>query len=213
MAFAEYTGQGPTDLASLSSSTNSAGGLGGNLNLGNAGSLLGAGAAGAGLIYDLANGSSSLPAEGDLTSLIGPLTTEGESLYNTGNGLQQYLVQGTLPPAFQAEVQADQASRNASLIQGAGSRGQSTNPLQNSALTTNLGVSTNQSLIDQAKLEQILYQSGSQDISAGTSALGAAESASAALGTMETQQQTLTMNAIANLAGALGKVSWGALFA
>lgn len=213
MAFAEYTGQGPTDLASLSSSTNSAGGLGGNLNLGNAGSLLGAGAAGAGLIYDLAQGPSSLPAEGDLSGIVGSLTGEANSLYGTGNGLQQYLVQGTLPPAFQAEVQADQASRNASLIQGAGSRGQSTNPLQNSALTTNLGVSTNQSLIDQAKLEQILYSAGSADISAGNQAFSTAESASAALGTMEYQQQQQTMQAITNLAGALGKVSWGALFA
>lgn len=213
MAFAEYTGQGPTDLASLSNTTNSASGAGGGFNLGNAGSLLGAGVAGAGLIYDLAKGPSSLPAEGDLSGIIGSLTGEANSNWATGNALQSYLVQGTLPPAFQAEVQADQASRNASLIQGAGSRGQSTNPLHNSALTTNLGVSTNQSLIEQAKLEQILYSAGSADISAGNQEFSTAVSASQALGTMEYQQQQQTMNAIANLAGALGKVSWGTIFA
>lgn len=213
MAFAEYTGQGPTDLASLSGTTNSASGGGGAFNLSNAGSLLGAGAAGAGLIYDLTQGSSNLPAEGDLTGIVGSLTGEANSLYNTGNGLQQYLVQGTLPPAFQAENQAALASANAGSIQGAGARGQSTNPLHNSALTENLDVNQNQALINQAKLEQILYGAGSADISAGNQAFSTAESASAALGTMETQQQTLTMNAITSLAGALGKVSWGTLFA
>ena len=206
MAFAEYTGQGPTDLANLSPVTNS------GFNLGKAGDLLGPAAAGAGLIYDLAKGPSSLPAEGDLSGIVGSLTGEANSNWATGNALQSYLVQGTLPPAFQAEVQAGQASRDASLIQGAGVRGQSTNPLQNSALTTNIGVSHDQTLIDQAKLEQILYGAGSADISAGNQEFSTAASASASLGTMEYQQQQQTMNAIANLAGALGKVSWGTIF-
>lgn len=200
MAFIENTGSGPSSSA-LSSSLGSSNLL----------SLLGPLAAGGGLLYDILGGNSNLPAEGDLSSIESATTGEGASLYNTGNALQQYLVQGTLPPQFQAANQAALSSANASAIQGAGARGQNTNPTQNSALNENLNVNQQQSLITQGQLEDLLYNAGLSDIQAGTSAFNTGEQASQALGTMETQQQTLTMNSIASLAAALGKVSWNTL--
>lgn len=72
------------------------------------------------------------------------LQQEAGNLQSQGQQLQSYLSTGTLPPALQAQLNQATAAEKARIISGYASRGQPTDPSQNSALAQELnGVDTN----------------------------------------------------------------------
>jgi hypothetical protein len=81
---------------------------------------------------------------------------------NWGQALQQYLVNGTLPPAFQQQIAQIIAQQKAMVIQGYASRGQNTDPNQNSALAQDLAAVDANSLSLQTQVEQTLATAGGQ---------------------------------------------------
>lgn len=78
----------------------------------------------------------------------------------TGQQLQQYLTTGTLPQAFQSQIEQQIAAAKASIIQGYASRGMPTNPNANSALAQDLSNVDAQALTLKTNMEQTLAQQG-----------------------------------------------------
>jgi len=96
----------------------------------------------------------------------------------TGEQLQQYLTTGTLPQAFQAQLDQATASAKAARIQAASAAGQSTDPTQNTALAQDLSAIDNNALTAKANLESTLSSAGTQMVQTATQML--AQGASAA---------------------------------
>lgn len=192
------------ESGSLLSSTGSAGGnsLSNLAGLGGGLAAVGVGA------YDLLQGNQPLPAEGDLQTQANYEGQLGRSETTAGTGLQSYLEQGTLPPAQQAQLQLEQQAAKAQLIQGAGSRGQNTNPLKNSGLTQDLNSLGLQSEVVQGQLEQQLFNSGQQLITSGQQAFGIQAQDLTTLAQIQEKQQQDTTNAIMGFAKALGGLNW-----
>lgn len=92
-------------------------------------------------------------------------------LLTSGQTLTQYLATGTLPPDFQAQVKQQVDAAKASIIQGYGARGQSTNPQENSALAEDLANVDIQAQSLSANLESTLNTAGTQLISTANALL------------------------------------------
>ena len=138
-------------------------------------------------------------------------TAAAQPLVATGEQLQNYLTTGTLPQAFQTQIQQTVDAQKAQIIQGYGARGQSTDPSQNSALAQDLANVDNQKLTLQATIESQLQQAGASMVQQATSMLQQGSTAaqiSAQLPVMVAQLNqslnTATANSIASFAKALG---------
>lgn len=169
---------------------------------------VGALAAGGALAYDLLGGNPASAPEQALQNEAGQLGAEGTQLTQQGQGLQAYLEQGTLPPAQQAQLELQKNAAKARIIQGAGSRGQNTNPLGNSGLTQDLNSLGLQSEVEKGKLEEQLFQAGNSLITQGNQALGMEVGIQEKLAQIDAQQQADTTNAIMGFAKALGGMDW-----
>ena len=187
--------------------TSSYGGSSNSLG-GNLAGVGGIAALGAG-IYDIAKGNPNSPAQNNLIGLGGQLQGEGQGLLQEGQGLQSYLEQGTLPPAEQAQLELAQNAAKARLIQGAGSRGQNTNPMGNSGLTQDINSLGLQTLSEKGILEKQLFDAGQGLITEGTNALGMDAGIQEKLAAIDAQQQADTTSAITNFAKSLGSMNWG----
>jgi hypothetical protein len=205
-----YTGENiasmsGTDTLDLTGSggASSGSGIGGALgNLAGPALALGVGA------YDIFKGDPNSAPVNALTQEAGQLGAEGTSLTQQGQGLQSYLEQGTLPPAEQAQLEMAQNAAKARLIQGAGSRGQNTNPMGNSGLTQDINSLGLQTEVERGALEKQLFDAGNSLITEGNNALGMEVGIQEKLAAIDAQQQADTTNAIMGFAKSLGGMDW-----
>ena len=204
----EASGASPADTASITgtniSSMGSSGPAGGGSPLAGLGGIaaLGVGA------YDLFKGNPDSAPVQALGQEAAQLGQEGSALTQQGQGLQTYLEQGTLPPAQQAQLELAQQAAKARLIQGAGSRGQNTNPMGNSGLTQDMNSLGLQTETERGVLEKQLFDAGNSLISEGNQALGMEVGIQEKLAAIDAQQQQDTTNAIMGFAKSLGSMDW-----
>lgn len=195
------TGIGPTD------SSGSGAAPGGGSSLGGA---LGAGAAGAGLLYSLFNNNTPQSVT-NLQNLQGQVAGEAQSFTQQGQGLESYLTSGGLPPAQAAQVDAAKQAAKARVVQNAATSGLSTDPNQNSALGQDLASADQQGLILQGKFQQELFQAGQQLTAQGVQLTGLDASLLEKLQQIDQTNTDDIGKSIAAFAGALGKVALPAL--
>lgn len=127
-------------------------------------------------------------------------TAAAQPLLTSGESLTQYLATGTLPPAFQAQLQQQIAAARASIIQGYASRGMSTNPQQNSQLNQDLNNVNLQSEALQANLESTLNTAGTQLVSTANNLINSGLSALQISAQLPIQVATLNNNLNAQMA-------------
>lgn len=168
---------------------------------------LGVAAAGGGLLANILGGNKTDPNETALQGQAGALASEGSDLTSQGQGLQQYLTQGTLPPALQAKVEADTQANKARVLQNAGATGSSANPAQNSALTQDLAAADRSGTIEAGDYETKLAQVGQQMIGQGLQATGLSSQLYETLYKYDAQQNTDLMSSITNFAKALAPLA------
>lgn len=177
---------------------------------GNVGSTLGAGVAGAGLLYDILGGNQTLPQTTALQGEAGQLGSEATSLTNEGQGLMSYLTSGGLPPALQAQVNSDVAAKKAAITQQAANTTGIADPTKSSALTQDLNAAGTQGLEETFQAEQGLAKVGEGLISQGAQYAQLQNEDLIQLQKIAQQQQDQTGAAIAAFAGALGKLAFAA---
>jgi len=168
------------------------------------GILLGAG----GLGYNIYAGQQATKNQTALTADAQAATANSNQMVQSGEALQQYLTNGTLPPAYQTQV--DQAIQDAktSAISNAAQQGLNTDPTQNTALAASLAKIDASRAGMQVQVAQTLFSSGSSLVSAGQSAAGLSGQLYSTLVQNDTAAAANTGKAIATLAAALnGKAS------
>jgi hypothetical protein len=184
-------------------------GSGSGINLGNI-ATAGGGIAALGFgAYDIFKGNPDSAPQQALGQEAGILGQESGTLLQEGHGLQSYLQQGTLPPPQQAQLEMAQNAAKARIIQGAGTRGQSTDPRQNSGLTQDINSLGLQTEVERGALEKQLFDAGNSLISQGNQALGMEIGIQEKLAQIDAQQQADTTNAIMGFAKSLGSMDWG----
>jgi hypothetical protein len=162
----------------------------------------------AGLGYNVLQGQKNTRNQDALTADANVATKNSNEMIQSGEALQQYLTNGTLPPAFQSQV--DQAIQDAktSAISNAAQQGQNTDPTQNTSLAASLAKIDAQRPNMQAQVASQLFSSGSSLVSAGGAAAGLSGQLFQSLVANDTTQAANTGKAIATLAAALsGKAS------
>jgi hypothetical protein len=169
-------------------------------------SLAGAGVAGGLLGYDLLKGNPTDPNMSALSGEAGALAGTGSSLLSTGQGLQSYLTQGTLPPALQAKVEQDTQANKARITQNAAQTGSSADPRQNSALTQDLAAADRSGTAESADYQMKLAQTGQQLISSGLQATGLSSQLYESLYKYDQQQNSDLMSSISSFAKAITPV-------
>ena len=195
--------------AGSSDATSAAGGGGLSSLFGgaSAGGLAGAAVAGGGLLYDIFKGNPTDPNQQALTGEAGALGSEGSALQTQGTGLEQYLTQGTLPPALQAKVEQDTQANRARITQNAAATGSSADPKQNSALTQDLAAADRSGTIEAGDYEQKLFSAGQQMVSQGIQATGLSSQLYESLYKFDQQQNSDLMSGISSFASALAKIA------
>lgn len=160
--------------------------------------------AGGGLAYDVLKGNKTDPNQAQLQAEAPQLQAQGTALTQSGQQLQTYLTNGTLPPALQTQVSNAVAAAKAQIISNAAANGQSTNPTQNSALAQELAQADLNGLSMAGNLEQQLFQSGTQLLQTGVNETGLSTQIYEALVSMDKANNTQLMSSIASMAAALG---------
>ena len=161
-----------------------------------------------GLGYNILNGQKQTPNQNALSSNAAAANANSGKLVDQGEALTKYLTDGTLPPAYQSQV--DQAIKDAKTraISNAASQGLPTDPTMNTALASTLAGIDNQRGAMQAQIAQTLFSSGTSLINAGQSSAGLSGQLYQALVQNDTTQAANTGKAIATLAAAMnGKSS------
>ena len=137
-------------------------------------------------------------------------TNAAQPLITQGTALTQYLTTNTLPPQYQSMVAQQVAAQKAAIIQGYASRGQNSNPEQNSALQQDLNNVDTQASTLQANLEQQLAQAGTQMVATANQLLQSGASATQISAELPIQIAELnaslnatTSTAISNFAAAM----------
>lgn len=161
-------------------------------------------AAGTGLGLSILRGNQTDPNQAQLQAEAPGLQAQGAALTASGQQLQTYLTNGTLPPGQQAAVtQAVQAAK-ARIIANAAANGQNTNPTQNSALAQDLAAADQNGVVMAGQLEQQLFSSGTQLLQTGLSETGLSEQIYETLVKMDQTNNNALMASIASMAAALG---------
>lgn len=150
----------------------------------------GVGIAGAGLGYNMLQGSKD---SAERKALGG----NAQALGAQGQQLMSYLQEGKLPPGLQAQVEKDSAAARARIIQNHAQNGMPTDPSQNSALAQELNNVDQQAMIKTAQIGERLLASGITEI-------GMSNDLYAKLIGLDRQQSQSTGLAISNFAAALG---------
>ncbi len=157
--------------------------------LGGIGKGLGVAAAGAGLGMNLLRGNQVDPFQQKLQDSADQLGAQGQVL-------ESYLRTGKLPPALQAQLNQWETSKRAQIIAGAAARGQSTDPMMNSALAQDLSNLQLQGLAQMAEIQVNL-------LNAGLKETGMSMDAYKTIAQMDQKQQEDLMKSIQNMAMAL----------
>ena len=161
-------------------------------------------ASGAGLGLSILRGNQTDPNQAALQNEAPGLAAQGAALPASGQQLQTYLTNGTLPPGQQAAVtQAVQAAK-ARIIQNHASNGENTDPTQNSALAQELSAADQNGVVMAGQLEQQLFSSGTQLLQTGLSETGLSEQIYETLVKMDQTNNNALMASIASMAAALG---------
>ena len=163
----------------------------------------------AGLGYSIYNGQKLTSNQQALTAAAQQEAASGQQVANEGQSLTQYLQNGTLPPAYQAQVDQAIQSQIQTAISNAAAAGQPTDPTKNSSLAQTIASIKNQAPILQSELATQLASSGTSLISAGLGAAGLSGQLYSTLVQNDTQAAANTGKAIANLASALNGKSPG----
>lgn len=195
---------GSTALGGTGTGAGAAGGDAGGL-----GSLLGknplaTAVAGGGLLYNLSQGGKNLPTTNAIQTAANQSATTGVNAINTGQTLQTYLQNGTLPPNIQTQVNQQVAGAKAAAIARAANMGMPTDPTRNSSLASELSSIDQQGLALAGQYEQNLFQAGQQSISQGAQFLGISNQDLIALSNIQQNQQANIGKSIASFAAALG---------
>ncbi len=146
-----------------------------------------------------------------------PLTAEAQEMMS-------YVSKGTLPPAMQTQVKAGTDAAKAQAASIMAQHGLSADPAHNAQLKQQFDTIDSQALQLQATMAKQLYDSGLQAIQAanqtqsvaasltntGVNAVGLTQNTYLALQKIYADQDKQQQQAIANFAGALGKISGGA---
>ena len=161
-------------------------------------------ASGAGLGLSILRGNQTDPNQAALQNEAPGLAAQGAALTASGQQLQTYLTNGTLPPGQQAAVtQAVQAAK-ARIIQNHASNGENTDPTQNSALAQELSAADQNGVVMAGQLEQQLFSSGTQLLQTGLRETGLSEEIYETLVKMDQTNNNALMASIASMAAALG---------
>ena len=151
---------------------------------------LGIAAAGGLLGYDLLKGNPTDPNQKVLQQEAGQLSAQGQQL-------QSYLTSGTLPPALKAQLDQATKAEKARIVAGYGSRGQSTDPNQNSALAQELNAVDTNAVAAMASAQIQMLNTGLQETGLSTQLYET-------LVKLDSAQNDQLMKAISSFAAALG---------
>lgn len=150
----------------------------------------GIGLAGAGLGFNILNGSKDSAERKALGTSAAGLNAQGQTL-------MQFLQSGNLPPGLQMQVQKASDAAKARIVQNHAQNGMPTDPSQNSALAQELNNVDQQAMIETAKI-------GQQLLTTGINETGLADDLFAKLIGIDKAQAQSTGLAISNFAAALG---------
>jgi hypothetical protein len=168
------------------------------------GTLLGA----AGLGYNIWSGQKNTQNIDALKADAQTATGNSNQMVASGEALQQYLTNGTLPPAYQTVVDNAIKDAKTSAISNAAQQGQNTDPTQNTALAATLAKIDASRATMQTQVATSLFSSGQGLVNSGISLAGLSGQLYQALVANDTKQAADTGKAIATLAAALnGKSS------
>jgi len=157
----------------------------------------------AGLGYNILSGQKQSANQKALTGNAQQATANSNQMVQQGEALQKYLTDGTLPPAYQQQVdQAIQAAKTTA-ISNAAAQGQPTDPKLNTTLAQNLAAIDASKPKMQTEVASQLFSSGQGLISSGMGAAGLSGNLYQTLVQNDTQQAANTGKAIATLAAAL----------
>jgi hypothetical protein len=161
-------------------------------------------AAGTGLGLSILRGNQTDPNQAQLQAEAPGLQAQGAALTASGQNLQTYLTNGTLPPGLQQQVNNAAQAAKARIIQNHASNGENTNPAQNSALAQELNQVDLDAIAQAGTLEQQLFSSGTQLLQTGLSETGLSEQIYESLVKMDQTNNNALMASIASMAAALG---------
>lgn len=123
------------------------------------------GAAGLGYaLYNQKNNPAGGAAQNELNAVAPGQIAQGQ-------GLQQYLTNGTLPAGAQAQVDQQVKSAKAAAVSAAAKQGLPTDPSQNSALAAQFAQIESGAVQQQQQLATNLFTSGTNEVGIGTGAL------------------------------------------
>lgn len=156
-----------------------------------------------GLGYNLMQGQKQTANQKALTADANQATANSNQMVQQGQALQQYLTNGTLPPAYQQQVDQAIADAKTTAISNAAAQGLPTDPTQNTALAQTLAKIDSSRASMQAQVAQQLFSSGSSLISSGQNAANLSGNLFQALVQNDTAQAQNMGKAIATLASSL----------
>jgi hypothetical protein len=157
----------------------------------------------AGLGYNIYSGQKNTANQKALTADANAATANSNQMVASGEALQQYLTNGTLPPAYQQQVDQAIADAKTSAISNAAQQGQNTDPTQNTALAATLAKIDASRAGMQTQVATQLFSSGTSLVQSGATAAGLSGQLFQALVANDTTQAANTGKAIATLAAAL----------
>ncbi len=163
------------------------------------GVALGAG----GLGYSIYEGTQNTKNQQALTATAQTAGANSAALEQQGQGLVNYLTNGTLPPQYQTQITQAINSAITQAKSAAAAQGLSTDPTQNTALAAQIAEINNQQPILQEQIAQQLAGTGTSLINAGATAAGLSGNLYQALVQNDTTQAANAGKAIATLAAAM----------
>ena len=165
---------------------------------------LGIAVAGGALAYDVLKGNPDSSSINALKAEAPGLAAQGAALTASGQNLQTYLTNGTLPPGLQQQVTNAVQAAKARIIANHAANGENTNPAQNSALAQELNQVDLDAIAQAGTLETQLFQSGTQLLQTGINETGLSSQIYEALVKIDQTNNNQLMTAIASMAAALG---------
>ena len=156
-----------------------------------------------GLGYNIYSGQQATKNQQALQADAKTATANSNQMVASGEALQAYLTNGTLPPAYQQQVDQAIADAKTKAISNAAAQGLPTDPAQNTALATTLASIDNQRGQMQTQVASQLFSSGTGLVNAGATAAGLSGDLYKTLVQNDTTQAANTGKAIATLAAAL----------
>lgn len=157
----------------------------------------------AGLGYNMLQGQKQTPNQSALTADAKQATANSNQMVASGEALQQYLTNGTLPPAYQQQVNDAISAAKTTAISNAAAMGMPTDPTKNTSLAAELAKIDASRAGMQAQVAQTLFSSGTSLVNAGQTAANLSGNLYQSLVQNDTASAANTGKAIATLAAAL----------